>query len=79
MLDVVIVGNADGDIFASPKAYNDTMKFHIRALRENHSIQTLDTTVMLSRTFRYDKLHMEDDTINSSQLWWTAILHTSNW
>lgn len=37
VLDVLIVGNADGDLFALPKAYNDTMKVHIRALRENHS------------------------------------------
>ena len=52
------------DLFALPSAYNETMRVHIRALRENHAIQTLDTTIMLARTVRYDKLHLEDETLN---------------
>ena len=64
ILDIVVVGNADADIFALPSAYNETMRVHIRALREDHNIQTLDTTIMLARTVRYDKIHLEDDTLN---------------
>ena len=64
ILDIVVVGNADADIFALPSAYNETMRVHIRALREDHGIQTLDTTLMLARTVRYDKVHLEDDVIN---------------
>ena len=63
ILDIV-VGNADAEIFALPSAYNETMRVHIRALREDHGIQTLDTTLMLARTVRYDKVHLEDDVIN---------------
>ncbi|CAL1159387.1 unnamed protein product [Cladocopium goreaui] len=64
ILDIVVVGNADAEIFALPSAYNETMRVHIRALREDHGIQTLDTTLMLARTVRYDKVHLEDDDIN---------------
>ena len=64
ILDIVVVGNADADIFALPSAYNETMRVHIRALREDHDIQTLDTTIMLARTVRYDKIHLEDDALN---------------
>ncbi|CAL1170847.1 unnamed protein product [Cladocopium goreaui] len=64
ILDIVVVGNADADIFALPSAYNETMRVHIKALREDHGIQTLDTTLMLARTVRYDKVHLEDDAIN---------------
>ncbi|CAL1159046.1 unnamed protein product [Cladocopium goreaui] len=64
ILDIVVVGNADAEIFALPSAYNETMRVHIRALREDHGIQTLDTTLMLARTVRYDKVHLEDDVIN---------------
>ena len=64
ILDIVVVGNADADIFALPAAYNETMKVHIRALREDLAIQTLDTTLMLARTVRYDKVHLEDDPLN---------------
>ena len=64
ILDIVVVGNADADLFALPSAYNDTMKDHIRSLRGDHAIQTLDTTIMLARTVRYDKIHLEDDPLN---------------
>ncbi|CAL1139216.1 unnamed protein product [Cladocopium goreaui] len=64
ILDIVVVGNADADIFALPSAYNETMRVHIKALRGDHGIQTLDTTLMLARTVRYDKVHLEDDAIN---------------
>ena len=66
MLDIVVVGNADGEseFFALPKAYNETLGTRVRHLREDHGIQTVDTTVMLGRTVRYDKLHLEDEPIN---------------
>ena len=41
VLDIVIVGNADGELFALPKAYNDTMSTRVRQPRENHVIQTI--------------------------------------
>ena len=62
--DIVVVGNADADLFALPTSYNETMRVHVRALREDHSIQTVDTTLMLARTTRYDKVHLLDDAIN---------------
>ena len=41
VLDIVIVGNADGELLALPKAYNDTMSTRVRQPRENHVIQTI--------------------------------------
>ena len=73
ILDIVAIGNADADLFALPAAYNETMKTHIRALREDHGIQTLDTTIMLSRTVRYDKVHLEDEALNRKYI--TNFLH----
>ena len=64
ILDIIVVGNADGDFFALPKAYNETLSTHIRHLREDHNIQTIDTTIMVAKTVRYDKLHIEDEPIN---------------
>eukprot|EP00435_Cladocopium_sp_Y103_P001421 s5238_g1.t1 len=40
------------------------MGHHLKALREEFAIQNIDTTVMLSRTVRYDKIHLEDEPIN---------------
>eukprot|EP00435_Cladocopium_sp_Y103_P053771 s78_g17.t1 len=62
--DIFVVGNADGDIFALPTAYNVAMGHHLKALREEFAIQNIDATMMLARTVRYDKIHLEDEPIN---------------